>query len=65
MSPFLSLEPYPEVPLRHFLAQATVRYPERPALIFMDGQQCSYHCLFQASRSLARMLQEGGLQRGE
>jgi acyl-CoA synthetase (AMP-forming)/AMP-acid ligase II len=64
-SPFLSLEPYPEVPLHYFLAEASVKYPERPALIFVDGQQCSYHRLFRASRSLARMLQERGLQRGE
>jgi acyl-CoA synthetase (AMP-forming)/AMP-acid ligase II len=64
-SPFLSLEPYPEVPLHHFLAQAAGRHPERPALIAVDGQQCSYYQLFQAARSLARMLQDGGLQRGE
>jgi acyl-CoA synthetase (AMP-forming)/AMP-acid ligase II len=64
-SPFLSLEPYPEVPLHHFMAQAAVRHPERPALIFVDGQQVAYHRLLQASRSLARMLQDGGLQRGE
>src|SRR5919109_232160 len=64
-SPFLSLEPYPEVPLHHFLAQAAVRHPERPALLFVDGQQVSYHRLLQASRSLARMLQDGGLQHGE
>jgi acyl-CoA synthetase (AMP-forming)/AMP-acid ligase II len=64
-SPLLSLEPYPEVPLHHFLAQAAIRYPKRPALIFVDGQQYSYHRLFQASSSLARMLQESGLQRSE
>jgi acyl-CoA synthetase (AMP-forming)/AMP-acid ligase II len=62
---FLSLEPYPEVPLHHFLAQAALRHPDRPALIFVDGQQWSYQRLIQASRSLARMLQDGGLQRGE
>jgi acyl-CoA synthetase (AMP-forming)/AMP-acid ligase II len=64
-SPFLTLEPYPEVPLHHFLAQTAIRHPERPALIFVDGQRFSYHRLYQASRSLARMLQDGGLQRGE
>jgi acyl-CoA synthetase (AMP-forming)/AMP-acid ligase II len=64
-SPFLSLEPYPAVPLHHFLTQTALKYPDRPALIFLDGQECSYGRLMQASRSLARMLQDGGLQRGE
>jgi acyl-CoA synthetase (AMP-forming)/AMP-acid ligase II len=64
-SPFLSLEPYPEILLHQLLARVAAIAPERSALIGVDGQQCSYHRLFQASRSLARMLQDAGLQRGE
>lgn len=64
-SPFLSLEPYPEISLHQLLARPAATMPERPALIGVDGQQFSYRRLFQASRSLARMLQDAGLQRGE
>jgi acyl-CoA synthetase (AMP-forming)/AMP-acid ligase II len=64
-SPFLSLEPYPEVPLHYFLEQAALKHPNRPALIVADGQQCSYQRLIQASRSLARLLQDGGVQGGD
>lgn len=64
-SPFLSLEPYPEVPLHHMLAQAAVRAPERAALITAEGQMLTYRRLFQAARSLARSLQERGVGRGD
>ena len=41
-SPFLSLEPYPEVPLHHMLAQAAAKAPGRAALITAEGQMLTY-----------------------
>ncbi|HXH09934.1 MAG TPA: AMP-binding protein [Alphaproteobacteria bacterium] len=64
-SPFLSLEPYPEVTLHHMLAQAAAKAPERAALITAEGQMLTYRRLFQAARSLARSLQERGVGRGD
>jgi acyl-CoA synthetase (AMP-forming)/AMP-acid ligase II len=64
-SPFISLEPYPEVPLHHVLAPAVAKAPERPALIAADGQCLTYGRLSQAARSLGRMLQEQGIGRGD
>jgi acyl-CoA synthetase (AMP-forming)/AMP-acid ligase II len=64
-SPFIGLEPYPEVPLHHVLAPAVAKAPERPALISADGQCLTYRRLSQAARSLGRMLQEQGLGRGD
>ena len=64
-SPFLSLEPYPEVPLHYFLEQAALKHPDRPALVVADGPQCSYQRLSLAARSLARRLQEGGVRGGD
>ncbi len=64
-SPFLSLEPYPEVPLHHMLAQAAAKAPGRAALITAEGQMLTYRRLFQAARSLARSLQERGVGRGD
>jgi acyl-CoA synthetase (AMP-forming)/AMP-acid ligase II len=64
-SPFLSLEPYPEVPLHRLLEQATAKAAERPALILADGQHLTYGRLLQAARSLARLLQERGIGRGD
>jgi acyl-CoA synthetase (AMP-forming)/AMP-acid ligase II len=64
-SPFLSLEPYPEVPLHHLLAQAAARVPERAALITAEGQTLTYRRLLQAARSLARTLREKGVGGGD
>ncbi len=64
-SPFLSLEPYPEIPFHALLARSAATVPERPAIIFADGQRLSYRSLFQAACSLARMLQENGVGRGD
>lgn len=64
-SPFLSLEPYPEIPFHHLLARAAAKVPERTAISLADGQRFSYQRLFQAACSLARMLQDSGLGRGD
>ena len=63
-SPFMSLEPYPEVSLHHVLAPAVAKAPDRAALISADGQCLTYRRLLRAARSLGRMLQEQGMERG-
>ena len=63
-SPWLSLEPYPEVPLSSFVEAAARRYPDRTALTDPGGRAYTYSQLWTASGRLARLLQDKGVAKG-
>ena len=64
-SPWLSLEPYPRLPLTQMLEWSAARYPNKAALISADGQEYTFARLWRAARKIARLLEEHGLARGD
>lgn len=64
-SPWLSLEPYPKVPLTSMLESAAARHANKVALISVDGQEYTFARIWRATRKIARLLEEHGLARGD
>ncbi len=64
-SPWLSLEPYPKVPLTQMLEWSAARYPNKAALISVDGREHTFAQVWRAARKVARLLQERGIARGD
>ncbi|HLB29667.1 MAG TPA: AMP-binding protein [Dehalococcoidia bacterium] len=64
-SAWLSLEPYPKMPLSRMLEWSAARYPNKAALITADGQEYTFARIWMAARRIARLLEERGLARGD
>jgi len=64
-SAWLSLEPYPKMPLGRMLEWSAARYPNKAALITADGQEFTFARIWRATRKIARLLEERGLARGD
>src|SRR4030066_531839 len=64
-SAWLSLEPYPKMPLSRMLEWSAARYPHKAALITVDGQEYTFARIWRAARKMARLLEERGLARGD
>lgn len=65
-SPRPSLAPYPEHPVSGLLADAVRRWPDRIALVDgVTGAEHAYARVLEASRGVARALQDAGLAPGD
>jgi acyl-CoA synthetase (AMP-forming)/AMP-acid ligase II len=64
-SPWLSLEPYPEIPLYHYVEASAKRYPDRVAFANPEGRSYSFAKLWRDSGRLARLLQDRGVRKGD
>ena len=64
-SPWLSLEPYPEVPLPRFLEPSADRFHDKPAFISAEGEIHTFVRTWEAAKRLGRLLQDQGVQRGD
>ncbi len=64
-SPWLSLEPYPEVPLTHYLSRSAERFAGKTAFISADGCAFTYAQTWEAARRLGRFLQDQGIAPGD
>src|SRR4030042_1038230 len=64
-SAWLSLEPYPKMPLSRMLEGSAPRSPHKAALSPADGQEYTFARIWRAARKMARLLEERGLSRGD
>ncbi len=64
-SPWLSLEPYPQVPLTAFLEPSAKRFWDKPAFISAEGQVHTFGRTWEAAKRLGRLLQDRGIQKGD
>ncbi len=64
-SPWLSLEPYPRIPLTQMVESAAARHANKVALISADGREHTFARIWRATRKIARLLEEHGLARGD
>lgn len=64
-SPFVSLEPYPKVPLPAFAEAPAARYPDKVALYDIEGRAFTFAQVWRAARKIARLLQENGVAKGD
>ena len=64
-SPFVSLEPYPRVPLSTLPETAARRNPDKVAFYNIEGQGYTFARVWRATRKIARLLQEKGIKKGD
>ena len=60
-----TLEPYPKAPLASWLEGVSWRHGDRAALIDREGKAYSFREVFTLARRIGRLLQEGGLIKGD
>ncbi len=60
-----SQAPYPEQPLPDILRKSAQTFGEKTALISADGSTRGYARVWSDARKVARLLQDGGLQKGD
>ncbi len=64
-SPWLSLEPYPEMPVSSFLEATAKRLPDKVAFVNPEGKKYTFAQVWANSGRLARVLQERGVKKGD
>jgi acyl-CoA synthetase (AMP-forming)/AMP-acid ligase II len=64
-SPFVSLEPYPRIPLTAFPEASARKHPDKVAFYHFEGQGYTFAQVWQAIRKTARLLQEKGVKKGD
>ncbi|HLE02476.1 MAG TPA: AMP-binding protein, partial [Dehalococcoidia bacterium] len=60
-----TLEPYPKAPLAPWLEGVSWRHGDRAALLDREGKGYSFREAFTLARRIGRLLQEGGLSKGD
>ena len=63
--PWASLAPYPKHHVSDFLRDSAEQYGDKPALIGPDEKEYSFREVWEASRKIARMLQDAGVRKGQ
>ncbi len=64
-SPFLSLDPYPKLPLPAFAEGAARTVPDKVAFYDIEGRSFTFAQVWHTVRKIARLLQEKGVAKGD